>query len=210
MRTVWIATGVLGLSGLAFFAGAQTPPANAKDITQMSAGSLAAPSAEVAAPAGVIRVYVDTLQGADAATLAALITQTLFESKQVVITVNQANASLILRGTVMREAVARPAAAGKPRRGAGRGIDAASPDSADAAGLDLSTLPLIAAPGTPVDLSQWRYRLDLEAVDPNGDLVWMSGQGREALAFTGADEAVGQTLQPLLAAVAQLKAAAAH
>ncbi|HVA64526.1 MAG TPA: hypothetical protein VNF74_12440 [Terriglobales bacterium] len=203
MQRSWVLVGMVGLGFLASGLQAQTPPANARDITQMPpAGQATAPSSEISAPVSVVRVYVDTLSGADARALAGLITQDLFQSKQVVITENQSNASLILKGTVQRKPV--PVAATKRGRARERSSSAEARD----AGLASADLPPLGDLGAPVDLSKYVYRLDLQVLNPNGDLVWMSGQGTEALPYQAAEPAVAQTLQPLLAAVAGLTAAA--
>lgn len=203
MRRSWVLIGMVGFGFLALGIQAQTPPANARDITQMPpASQVTAPSSEIAAPASVVRVYVDTLSGADASALAGLITQNLFQSKQVVITENQSNASLILKGTVLRKPV--PVAGTKRGRTRGKSSSAEATD----AGLASADLPPLGNLGTPVDLSKYVYRLNLQVLNPNGDLVWMSGQGTEALPYQAAEAAVAQTLQPLLAAVAGLTAAA--
>lgn len=48
------------------------------------------------------------------------------------------------------------------------------------------------------DLHNYVYRLDLELVNPDGDLVWISGRGNEAPKFLNANAAVAQSLQPML------------
>ncbi|MGH9481401.1 MAG: hypothetical protein ACRD1L_04860 [Terriglobales bacterium] len=218
-------------STLAAVALAQTPPVGAKDITQVPpAVPMAAPSATIAAPASVIRVYVENLGGSDAATLAGLITQSLFQSKKVVVTENESSASLILKGTVLRQPILTsvPSTASAthrsrtpPRRSASSsttspdGLPVTSLDASDGAasgttagnsalspGLDLPPLPGLDA---PADLAHFRYRLDLQAVNPDGDLVWISGRGSQAPPFLGADDAVARALEPLLATLAQLK-----
>lgn len=232
---------------LAAAVAAQTPPTNARDITEMPAPAnqaLPAPSANIAAPASVVRIYVANLSGADANALAGLITQSLFQSKQVVVTTNATNASLTLQGSVSRQPIEETAAArrgskARTRRStgtasAGSRTEAASPFGDNAkvtelpplgAGSDPASMP---APGSDllggnlnlplsglgdmnasVDLSHYRYRLNLELVNPSGDLVWMSGQGRQALAYQDADDAVTRTLAPMLALVHQMSAESA-
>lgn len=241
MRTV---ISVAACLTLAAALAAQTPPTNAKDITELPQTTTAtpAPSVAIAAPASVVRVYVANLSGADASALAGLITQALFQSKQVVVTNNQSNASLTLQGSVTREAIRESSATAKrstrrtrrsasgaasgettsgspfgdnakitelPPLGGNSGTIAAAPaeGSADllggSLGLDLTPLGDMNA---ATDLSHYRYRLNLELVNPGGDLVWMSGQGREALPFEDADDAVARTLAPMLALVHQMSA----
>lgn len=212
MRTLAsVAVGLgLGLS-LGMGAAAQTPPANATDISSLPAP---APTAEVAAPAGVVRIYIDSLTGADAAALQGLLTQALFESKKVVITENQANASLTLKGRVLRQL---PPAAALPRKASAhrkaRSATTAPPDMPAQvtdldqldAGVSQAALPIALDLNPTTDLSKYQYRLDLRLVDPQGDLVWMSGQGDQAPSFTPAQGAVQATVTPLLAALSALK-----
>jgi hypothetical protein len=197
---------------LGLMAAAQNPPANAVDITSPAA---AAPSAEVAAPAGVLRVYIDTLSGADASALQALLTQALFDSKKVVITENQSNASLVLKGQVLRQ---MPAAASSGRKdsrrrkssagaGAPTGLDVPVTDLDQTGGASLPPSPLLLDMNPVADLSKYQYRLDLRLLNPQGDLVWMSGQGDQAPSFASAQTAVQATVTPLLAALTALQPA---
>jgi|GEM_PF-2781101 len=196
-----------------------TPPQNAKDITQdlSPSASALAPTATIAAPASVVRVYVDALTGTDAQAMAGLITQALFQSKQVVVTDQSSNATVILKGRIERKPLAAPPPTRTAKRGAKtpkvRNLDAldAAADGLPAApppnpGLDagLSDLPPLPDLGASTDLSQYTYRLDLQAVNPSGDLVWMSPLGTEALAFQPAESAVSATLQPLLSTLKSL------
>lgn len=225
---------------------AQTPPTNAKDISEMpgqasqTAPGAAAPSANISAPASVVRIYVANLNGADANALAGLITQSLFQSKQVVVTTNASNASLTLQGSVTRQPIEEEAhrsttRSRRPARssasGTGNRAGSASPFGDNARVTELPPLGgssdsgsmAAAAPGAPLlsgdlnlplsglgdmnasaDLSHYRYRLNLELVNPGGDLVWMSGQGRQALPYQDADDAVVRTLAPMLALVRQM------
>ncbi|HEY7854835.1 MAG TPA: hypothetical protein VIC32_00205 [Terriglobales bacterium] len=206
------AMGILFLAGLTAGAWAQTPPLGARDITNVPANGAAmpgstitptAPSTQIAAPASVVRIYVDNIAGADADALTGLINQSLFQSGQVVVTENQSNASVILKGTVAREAVARTAGAG----GSARGTTTRKPAATSAAGgndVSLAPLPGFGADSGDTDLTRYRYRLNLRLVNPDGDLVWMSGQGREALPYAAADAAVGQTLAPMFKALTAL------
>ncbi len=200
MRVGWLLS-ILLVTGIA--GSAQAPPANAKDITQLPAAETpaatgAAPSAQVDAPANLLRIYVATLNGSDTSAMAGLITQTLYESKQVVVTNQQANASLILQGNIVREPI--PA---KPLRRRGRsGVVSPPPSDSGLSEVSPSDLALLNGLGGATDMRDYRYRLDLEVYNPNGDLVWMSGQGRQALPFESADIAVQNTLKPLLAAIA--------
>jgi hypothetical protein len=57
------------------------------------------------------------------------------------------------------------------------------------------------------DLSKYQYRLDLRLLNPQGDLVWMSGQGDQAPSFASAQTAVQATVTPLLAALTALQPA---
>ncbi|MGN6593733.1 MAG: hypothetical protein ACTHJX_12625 [Terriglobales bacterium] len=187
---------------------AQSPPVNAVDITSPAA----APSAEVAAPAGVLRVYIDALSGADASALQALLTQALFDSKKVVITENQSNASVELKGQVLRQIPAAAAARGKDSRRrkssagtkAPAGLDIPVTDLDQTAGDSLPPSPLLLNTNPVVDLSKYQYRLDLRLLNPQGDLVWMSGQGEQAPSFASAQAAVQATVTPLLAALQAL------
>jgi hypothetical protein len=162
------------------------------------------PGVSLAPAANIVRVYIDTLSGADTSALSGLLAQALYQSKQVVVTQNQGNASVIVRGEVLRETAATTGMA-KPRRGAARSAATATTTSAPAStsdsGLDPSVLPLLGNPGTPVDLSRYRYRLNLELLDPAGDVLWMSGRGEQAQPFAAADTAVRQTVDSMLAAV---------
>ena len=193
-----------------------TPPQNAKDITQdvSAPGTALAPTAAINAPASVVRVYVDALTGADAQAMAGLITQALFQSKQVVVTDQSSNATVILRGRIERKPVAAPAAA-RPSKRTAKTPKVRNLDALDAAtdGLPQATVPpdagLSALPQLPdlnatSDLSQYTYRLDLQAVNPSGDLVWMSPLGNEALTFQPAESAVSATLQPLFTTLKSL------
>lgn len=210
--------GVALCGGLA----AQTPPAGARDITQMPAttATAEAPSTVVSAPASVLRVYVDSLTGTDATAIAGLITQSLFDSKQVVITESQTNASLILRGSIEREPIPQTQTASRRSRSRANAARATAGISTDGAapppGLDMPVTELpsvtdtLGTMGAPTDMTQYRYRLNLQLVNPDGDLIWMSGQGRQALPFQDADDAVQQTLQPMMGVVGQLTAGRAH
>lgn len=244
MRRVMTALCLLGVLAAAVAAQTPptTPPAGARDITVMP-DSQTAPSATIAPPASIVRIYIENLSGADATALAGLITQALFQSKQVVVTTNESNASLILRGSVLREPIphvsdtSKAARRGTKRHGApssaasdsaptrspfgdnvnvtalpplpgaaGSAADTAGLGSAeDAAGL---ALPSLGGMDSPADLTQYRYRLNLELLNPSGDLLWMSGQGAQALPFQDADDAVSRTLTPMLTAVQQLSAGA--
>ncbi|TAN24587.1 MAG: hypothetical protein EPN33_02150 [Acidobacteria bacterium] len=221
--------------GLALTLGtiAQGPPKNAVDITNSPAigtQAQAAPRATADASSGVIRVYIGTLNGADATAIQGLLTQALFESKKVVITENQGNASVILQGRVLRRAipVSPVGKAGKKRRS----HKAAAPDTTAPSviqdlqalnqggsirNLDNGTLggsSALNALGMPSlntdlnggeeDLSQYQFRLYLQLVNPDGDLVWMSGEGGQAPPFSSAGEAVNATVQPMLTAIASL------
>jgi len=209
MRKQAVTTLMLTL-GMGLCLAAQAPPANAVDITA------SAPSAQIAAPPAVLRIYIDTLAGSDASAVQALLTQALFESKKVVITENQSNASLVLKGQVRRQLPAAPkparrtAARRSSRSAAPAGTDlpanVTNLDSLDAASTLTSPMLLDANP--TVDLSKYQYRLDLELVNPQGDLVWMSGQGDQAPSFAAAQTAVQTTVTPLLAALAAMTPAA--
>lgn len=78
-----------------------------------------------------------------------------------------------------------------------------------------TSLPSMASLLNPglTDLHEYHYRLDLELVNPDGDLVWISGRGNEAPHFQPANAAVAQALQPMLTLLDELhhppKAAAA-
>ncbi|MGH9487161.1 MAG: hypothetical protein ACRD04_06165 [Terriglobales bacterium] len=223
---------------------AQAPPKNAVDITSLPAtDTSAAPSATIAAPASVIRIYISNLSGADATALQGLLTQSLFESKKVVITENQANASLILQGRVVRILPPLPSPAHTSRRhsrhhpatgladttdpqvikdlqgvkitnldalngGADTTADAATSLGADNADLGPGALtlpPLNFEQDSPADLGTYQFRLDLQLVSPDGDLVWMSGQGDQAPPFASAGKAVQAVVPAMLAAIAGLK-----
>lgn len=221
--------------GLALALGtlAQGPPKNAVDITNLPATATqaqAAPGAAADASTGVIRVYIGTLNGADATAIQGLLTQALFESKKVVITENQGNASLILQGRVLRRAipVSPTDKAGKKRRSR----QSAAPDTTDPSVIqDLEALnqgggvtnldggamgansslnslgmPSLSADlnGGEQDLSQYQFRLYLQLVNPDGDLVWMSGEGGQAPPYSSAGDAVTATIQPMLTAIASL------
>ncbi len=233
MRTFLIA--VVGL-GLGLSAAAQVPPKNAVDITHMPAAapqSAPAASTTLDAPASVVRVYISNLAGADASALQGLLTQALFESKQVVITENQANASLTLQGQVVRQPVPTPDSnvSTRDRKHKSRAshlpdgtdpavikdLDAVSGlalsnavDLDDTGGSGTSSLPGLGLNGlgnlvdSPADLRHYQFRLDLQLISPNGDLVWMSGQGDQAPPFAAAGGAVTSTVQPLLAAIAKM------
>ncbi|MGH9484599.1 MAG: hypothetical protein ACRD1F_06045 [Terriglobales bacterium] len=54
------------------------------------------------------------------------------------------------------------------------------------------------------DLSRYQFRLYLQLVSPDGDLIWMSGEGSQAPAFSPAGDAVNATVQPMLSAIANL------
>ncbi|HXR97246.1 MAG TPA: hypothetical protein VN709_05330 [Terriglobales bacterium] len=211
IRTV---LGTLFLAGLTAGAWAQTPPVGARDITNLPASGVATtgstttptqPSAQIAAPASVVRIYVDNISGTDASALTGLINQALFQSGQVVVTENQNNASVILKGTVTREALARA-------RGTSRDTTTRKPAATPDNGSDstLTPLPTFGADNSDVDLSRYRYRLNLRLVNPDGDLVWMSGQGPEALPYAAADSAVGQTLAPMFKALTALEHEPGH
>ncbi|MGH9393525.1 MAG: hypothetical protein ACRD1E_05095 [Terriglobales bacterium] len=189
------------VSALGAVAWSQTPPPGAKDISQdLATATASAPSAAIGAPASVVRVYVDNLTGADAQAVAGLLTQALFQSKLVVVTDQAANATVILKGRVERKPIAKTSAktvAGSARRTPKvRNLDAL--DAAATAMPDLPQIPDLSL-GSSTDLSQYVYRLDLQAVNPAGELVWMSGLGKEALQFEAAEAAAGDTVQPLLA-----------
>lgn len=249
------------------------PPAGAQNIdgpapaaTNASGGygnagaATASPAAEdyeqsetVGVPSGVIRIYIANLSGADNQAISGLLTQSLFQSKQVVITENQSNASLILSGQVWREAkaAARSTRSRARRRPASRRTTVPATDSsrqpssdtdmgaitpppnavslpvdpssgmsngsgfsneaqsspgglgADGLGAGLGLAPL-GNNGSPADLNAYRYRLDLQLVNPQGDLVWMSGRGDKALPFEAATQAVAQTVAPMLSSIQAL------
>lgn len=63
--------------------------------------------------------------------------------------------------------------------------------------LGLPSMASLLNPGLN-DLHNYAYRLDLELVNPDGDLVWISGRGSEAPKFLNANAAVAQSLQPML------------
>lgn len=208
MRFRWLL--ILALAA-GFSALAQTPPANAKDITELPSASTATPateslpSAQVSAPPNMLRIYVDTLNGSDASALAGLITQTLFESKQVVVTNQRTNASLILQGSVVRQPIPPPTASTRSRRRPAATPDTAAPPTdsglSEVSPADMALLNGLSG-GVATDTRQYRYRLDLQVYNPNGDLVWMSGQGQQALPYEQADQAVQNTLKPLLTIIA--------
>ncbi|MGH9416405.1 MAG: hypothetical protein ACRD01_07240 [Terriglobales bacterium] len=215
----WLGLALLGAS----VAAAQTPPANAKDINpSQTATTASTPSAVIAASPNVVRVYISNLSGADAAALNGLITQTLFQSQQVVVTTNQSNASLILQGRVLRLPIAASKSASAKRRrprakpadsgpvvtditALGDSGNAGAPNSSTLAGDDAALSGLGLGMGTPDDLSHYHYQLQLQAVNPGGDLVWMSAQGDGALPFMPAEQAVGQTLASFLKAISAMK-----
>lgn len=208
-----------------------------------------------------LRVYVETPNGPDAQQIAGLMQQYLFESHQVVVTENESNASVILKGIVYRQpkpaqlkrdaarrrreeralAAARRreeraiAQGGQPSAGGGNqggasyinptqipsvGSTASSAGTAGAGagsygggsaafsggGDGESSLPSMDSLLNPglTDLHNYRYRLDLELVNPDGDLVWISGRGAYAPRFTSANQAVSQSLQPMLDLLHQL------
>lgn len=217
---------------------AQTPPKNAVDITATPATAsqapAAAPSATIAAPASVVRVYISNLSGADAVALQGLLTQALFDSKRVVITENQSNASLTLQGRVLRQLPPAPKTTAsrrsktKSRRQSttlpnltdptvvqdlGNVVDLDHLNSGLNSGLNPgpSTLPAFGLNNidtSAADLNQYQFRLDLQLVNPQGDLVWMSGQGKQAPPFAAAGDAVNACVAPMLAAIASLTNAA--
>lgn len=214
----------------------------------MPAASAPEPSlpAALAPNPNALRIYVQGLQGPDADQIAGLIAQDLFQSKQVVVTENQGNANLILKGVIYRR-VDVPATAAKfahrrarrraathrataateaplgssgdvsyinpqaiPDAGAGAGGGTAlstaseygasgAPGADTALGLDpnLPSLGTLLNPG-PTDLSRYQYHLDLELIEPDGDLVWISNRGLEAPPFAAANQAVATSLQPML------------
>jgi len=228
--------GVLGLI-LVAAAGAQAPPAGARDITSTpemqampttppeAAGPSDAESTAVAPPATVMRVFIDTLTGADTTAISELLAQALYQSKQVVVTENQSNASVTVRGEVVRELPPAPRSTSRrhstTRQKSATAATTMAPSTADdmgtaeaaaPPGLNLNDFNLTAlsspeAAGTPVDLSQYRYRLNLEILDPAGDVVWMSGRGTQAQPFQTSQAAVTQTVQAMLSALARLAAA---
>lgn len=69
-----------------------------------------------------------------------------------------------------------------------------------------ASLPSMASLLNPglTDLHEYHYRLDLELVNQDGDLVWISGRGNEAPKFQPANAAVAQALQPMLNLLDQL------
>ncbi len=198
-----------------------------------------------------LRVYVETPNGPDAQQIAGLMQQYLFESHQVVVTENESNASVILKGIVYRQpkpaqlkrdaarrrreeralAAARRreeqsiAQGAQPSPGAGTqgGASYINPNQIPSVGStassggagaaaygrsstytgesdgesSLPTMDSLLNPGL-TDLHNYRYRLDLELVNPDGDLVWISGRGARAPRFTSANQAVSQSLQPML------------
>ncbi|HVB39484.1 MAG TPA: hypothetical protein VNE83_01190 [Terriglobales bacterium] len=230
-----VVAGLLGLT-LVAAAGAQAPPAGARDITSMpetqaippapapgAAGMSTAESTAVAPPATVLRVYIDTLTGADTTAISGLLAQALYQSKQVVVTENQSNASVIVRGEVVRELPPAPESTSRKhattrQKSAAAAAHTTPPANADtsaadvAPGMDLdefglSALPSSGASDPDVDLSHYRYRLNLELLDPAGDVVWMSGRGVQAQPFQAAQAAVAQTVQALLGALTPMAAA---
>lgn len=62
---------------------------------------------------------------------------------------------------------------------------------------ELLSLGSLANPGI-TDLGKYQYRLDLELVDPNGDLIWISSRGLNGPSFSSANDAVEASLQPML------------
>jgi len=230
-----VVAGLLGLT-LVAAAGAQVPPAAARDITSMpetqaippapapgAAGMSDAESTAVAPPATVLRVYIDTLTGADTTAISGLLAQALYQSKQVVVTENQSNASVIVRGAVVRESPPAPESTSRKhattrQKSAAAAAHTTPPANADTSAADvppgmdldefsLSALPSSGAPDSAVDLSHYRYRLNLELLDPAGDVVWMSGRGEQAQPFQAAPAAVAQTVQALLGALTPMAAA---
>lgn len=246
----------LGLLAQQAPASPATPPMAAPPTPMAAAapsGGAANLPAALAPDPNAPRVYVQGLQGPDAAQIAGLIEQDLFNSKRVVVTEIANNASLILKGTIYR----RVRASAKPTKRSrvahsGRHVDearrAATDATADAGGdtggvsyvnpksipsadagatdsaassapspaysqlgqansdrygagvddsADLPSLSSLLNPGI-TDLSRYQYRLDLELVDPDGDLIWISGRGLDAPSFTTADQAVQNGLNPML------------
>lgn len=62
---------------------------------------------------------------------------------------------------------------------------------------NLASLTSLANPGI-TDLSKYQFRLDLELVDPNGDLIWISSRGLNGPSFNSAGSAVQTSLAPML------------
>lgn len=229
MRSLLITA--IGLA-LALSTLAQGPPKNAVDITNLPATATqaqAAPGAAVDASSGVIRVYIGTLNGADATAFQGLLTQALFESKKVVITENQGNASLILQGRVLRRPIPAPPSEKTNKRRRSRktttadttdptviqDLEALNQSGAvtnlDGGATGVSAMNALGMPslraglnGGEEDLSQYQFRLYLQLVNPEGDLVWMSGEGGQALPYSSASDAVDATVQPMLTAIASL------
>lgn len=63
--------------------------------------------------------------------------------------------------------------------------------------LGAPSLSSLLNPGL-TDLTKYQYRLDLELVDQEGDLIWISGRGIDAPNFASANQAVAASLQPML------------
>lgn len=222
-------------TGLALALGtlAQGPPKNAVDITNLPATATpvqTVPGAKAEAPSDVIRVYIGTLNGADATAIQGLLTQALFESKKVAITENQGNASLILQGRVLRRPIPAPPGdkTSKRRRspkatsadttdptviqdlealnqnGSITNLDSGAPGSSSA--MNALGMPSLNADlnGSEQDLNQYQFRLYLQLVNPDGDLVWMSGEGGQAPPYSSVSDAVSAAVQPMLAAIAAL------
>lgn len=62
---------------------------------------------------------------------------------------------------------------------------------------DLASLANLSNPGI-TDLGKYQFRLDLELVDPNGDLIWISSRGLNGPSFDAAGSAVQTSLAPML------------
>lgn len=77
--------------------------------------------------------------------------------------------------------------------GGGATGDASGPGYDD----DLASLANLANPGI-TDLGKYQFRLDLELVDPNGDLIWISSRGLKGPSFDSAGSAVQTSLAPML------------
>ena len=64
--------------------------------------------------------------------------------------------------------------------------------------LSLRDTFAVRAVPTDEDLERIVDALDLELVDPNGDLIWISSRGLNGPSFSAANDAVEASLQPML------------
>ncbi|MGH9534068.1 MAG: hypothetical protein ACRD2E_04335, partial [Terriglobales bacterium] len=94
-------------------------------------------------------------------------------------------------------------AAGAADAAGGNYGDGAYADGGDDGENSLPSMESLLNPGL-TDLKHYQYRLDVELVNPDGDLVWISGRGAQALPFAAAGQAVSQSLQPMLSLLGQL------